>query len=156
MNFEIVQLYGKEIRMFRKVKMNEKGINFCYNYFEDDYWENAGFSKKDCHVWSNKIGWSHFHEVVVAAYVLEELYTNGVTITSVNGDLVTSWRYVGWINYLFNEKFHIKNFDPWKLFETITSRGIGLICPYMVLMSPFFHTLINLSVHLVGNCPFPF
>lgn len=118
MHLERIELYGKEILMFRKVRMNERGMNFSYNYFEDDYWENAGFSKKDCHVWSNKIGWNHFHEVVIAAYVLEELYTNGITITLVNGRLVTSWRYVGWINYLFDEKFHIKNFDPWKLFET--------------------------------------
>jgi len=30
---------------------------------------------------------------------------------------VTSWEYVGWLNYLFDEKKHIKNFDTWNLFE---------------------------------------
>lgn len=89
-----------------------------YNYFEDDCWENAGFDRKKCSVWSNKIGWRHFHAVVVAAYVLEEIYTNGVSAVLVNGKPVTTWAYVAWINYLFDEKYHIKNFDPWKLFET--------------------------------------
>lgn len=119
MNIEWVQLYGKKIPMLRKVRMQEDGMNFCYNYFEDAFWENAGFDRKKCCVWSNKIGWRHFHQTIVAAYVLEELYTEGISIAMVDNYPVTSWGYVGWINYLFDEKNHVKNFDPWKLFETI-------------------------------------
>lgn len=119
MKIEEVQLYGKCIQLIRKVKMEQAGMNFCYNYFEDDSWENAGFNREKCYVWSNKIGWRHFHKTVTAAYVLEELYTEGISATLVNGKLVTSWGYVGWINYLFGETFHIKNFDPWKLFEAL-------------------------------------
>lgn len=119
MELEWIQLYGKKIPMLCKVRMQEDGMDFYYNYFEDDIWENAGFNRKNCHVWSNKIGWRHFHQAVVAAYVLEELYTEGTSIAMVDNDPVTSWRYVGWINYLFDEKNHVKNFDPWKVFEAI-------------------------------------
>lgn len=112
-----VQLYGKEVATIGKARMREGGMNFYYNYFEDDFWENAGFCKKDKEVWSGKIGWRQFHTVMVAAYTLEEIYTEGYTAVLVDGDMVTSWGYVGWINYLFHEEFHVKNFDPWKIFE---------------------------------------
>ena len=119
MEIECIQLYGKKIYMLRKVRMKEDGMEFHYNYFEDDFWENAGFNKKKCHVWSNKIGWSHFYTAVVAAYVLEEQYTDGIAVALVNNVPVTSYGYVGWMNYLFNEHKHVKNFVLWKLFETI-------------------------------------
>lgn len=119
MDMEWIQLYGKKIPMLRKVSMQEDGMEFFYNYFEDDSWETAGFNRKDCYVWSNKIGWRHFHQTIIAAYVLEELYTEGISAAMVNGDPIFSWSYVGWINYLFHEQNHIKNFDPWKLFEAV-------------------------------------
>ena len=114
MEVEYVQLRGKRIAMLRKAQMRQGKMNFYYNYFEDDCWENAGFGAG---VWSGKIGWSSFHRAVVAAYVLEELYLDNVSVALVDGEPVTSWGYVAWINYLFNEKFFIKNYDPWKLFE---------------------------------------
>lgn len=36
MKMEWVQLCGKSIRTIRNVKMNEKGIDVYYNYFEDN------------------------------------------------------------------------------------------------------------------------
>ena len=119
MDVEWVSLCGMKVPTIRKAKMNERGMDFYYNYFEDDYWENAGFNKSRCHVWSNKIGWNCFFKVVVAAHVLQELYTEGVAVTMVSGGIVTGWQYVGWINFLFDEHFHVKNFDPWKLFEAL-------------------------------------
>ena len=80
MEVEDVVLYRQRLTLIRKPKMDDDGMNFYYNYFEDDCRENAGFDRNNCYVWSNK---------------------------------------VGWINYLFDEKFHIKNYDPWKLFETL-------------------------------------
>lgn len=112
-----VQLYGKEVATIGKAEMSEGGMDFYYNYFEDDFWESAGVCKKDKEVWSGKIGWKQFYTVMVAAYTLEEIYTEGYTAVLVDGDMVTSWGYVGWINYLFHEEFHVKNFDPWKIFE---------------------------------------
>lgn len=129
MEVKYIKLYEKEIPTIHKARMGKKGMNFYYNYFEDDCWENAGFDKEDGDVWSNKIGWSHFHRAVVAAYVLQELYVEGVSATMVDGVPVTSWGYVGWINYLFDEKFHVKNFDPWKLFETVHYLGDTIESP---------------------------
>lgn len=117
MDIESINLFGKKIVTIRKAQMDSKGMKFHYNYFEDDVWENAGYNREGNYVWSNKIGWSQFHNAVVAAYTLEEQYTEGVAATMVNGDFVTSWVYVGWLNYLFDENNHIKNFDTWKLFE---------------------------------------
>lgn len=118
MEIQPIQLYGKKVATIRKATMTESGMDFYYNYFEDDCWENAGFSRGNFSVWSNKIGWRHFHSAVVAAYVLEEIYTEGVSVSLINGKPVTTWAYVAWINYLFDEKYHVKNYDPWKLFET--------------------------------------
>lgn len=117
MEIEYVSLYNKKIPLLRKAKMTEKGMHFHFNYFEESSWESAGFNNKECYVWSGKIGGHYFYETMVAAYVLEELYHDGTAVTMVNGNLVTSWVYVGWINYLFGERYHIKNFDPWKIFE---------------------------------------
>lgn len=119
MEVKQINLADTEVMTIQKVKMNDDGMKFIYNYFEDDYWENAGYCKEGCYVWSNKIGWSFFNKAVISAYVLQELYTDGIAVTMEDGDPVTSWGHVGWINYLFNEKYHIKNFDPWKLFEAL-------------------------------------
>ena len=112
-----VNLCGKKTVTIRKAQMDSEGMDFFYNYFEDARWENAGFSCKSNSVWSNKIGWLHFHTAVVAAYVLQEQYTEGIASAMVDGEPVISWRYVGWLNYLFDETNHVKNFDTWKLFE---------------------------------------
>lgn len=112
-----VNLCGKKTVTIRKAQMDSTGMDFFYNYFEDTRWENAGFDCKHNSVWSNKIGGLHFHTAVVAAYVLEEQYTEGIASAMVDGEPVISWRYVGWLNYLFDETNHVKNFDTWKLFE---------------------------------------
>ncbi|MDE7211027.1 MAG: hypothetical protein K2O03_06235, partial [Lachnospiraceae bacterium] len=119
MELEQVQLCGREVRTLKKAAMHSYGMNFYYNYFEDDCWENAGFSLEDYEVWSGKIGWQEFHSVVVAAYVLECHYLSGAAIPMVNGELVTSNQYTAWINYLFQEHYQQKNRDPWPLFEAL-------------------------------------
>lgn len=116
---ERVQLCGKKTVTIKKVSMHDYGMDFYYNYFEDDRWENAGFSSKSGSVWSEKIGWREFHQVIIAAYVLESLYIDGPAVAMVNGDIVTSWAYIGWINYLFQTQYPQKNNDPWALFEAL-------------------------------------
>lgn len=57
MNFEAIKLYGQEMGLLKPVDINsKKDIWFHYNYFEDDFWETAGFKIKDCRLWSEKIG----------------------------------------------------------------------------------------------------
>ncbi|MBD5530939.1 MAG: hypothetical protein HDQ98_01880 [Lachnospiraceae bacterium] len=119
MELKMVQLCDKQTRVLKKASMQNAKMNFYYNYFEDDCWENAGFSAERDGVWSNKIGWSDFHHVVVAAYVLQSLYLDGTAVPHVNGEFVTSRVYTGWINYLFRENYPQKKSDPWLLFEAL-------------------------------------
>lgn len=128
MDVDIIQLHGKRIATIRKAEMSSKGMDFFYNYFEDTRWENAGFNRETNRVWSNKIGWSHFHQAVVAAYVLQEQYTENVAVAMVDGEPINYWKYVGWLNYLFNEKKHIKNYDAWKLFEAYHDSDDEYLC----------------------------
>ncbi len=116
---EQVQLCGINAVTIKKATMHDYGMDFYYNYFEDDCWENAGFSSKSGNVWSGKIGWREFHRAVVAAYVLESLYIDGPAVAMVNGDIVTSQEYIGWINDLFQTQYPQKNNDPWALFEAL-------------------------------------
>ncbi|MCD8148665.1 MAG: hypothetical protein LUE92_03670 [Clostridiales bacterium] len=100
-------------------------MNFYYNYFEEDSWENAGYNLGRSRVWSNKIGWREFNWTVIAAYVLETLYTDGTGAVFENGDLVDESIFTGWINYLFHEDFHAKNRNPWKLFDLVNTETDG-------------------------------
>lgn len=100
MELEYIQLCGKKAVTMKKVSMHDYGMDFYYNYFEDACWENVGFCSESVSVWSEKIGWSEFHRVIVAAYVLESLYIDGPAVAMVDCDLITSNIYVGWINYL--------------------------------------------------------
>lgn len=122
MEVESVSLFGKDIVTIRKAFMDEDGMDFIYNYFEDDFWENAGCDGDNGYVWSNKIGWRQFHTAMVAAYVLQELYMDGTAIAMVDSEFVTTLAYTGWINYLFDENFCFKNRDPWKLFEVMNEQ----------------------------------
>lgn len=47
MELKRVSLFGKMVGTIRKTAMHEYGMDFYYNYFEDDCWENAGFSVKN-------------------------------------------------------------------------------------------------------------
>lgn len=119
-----VSLYGKTVETIRKASMHERGMNFYYNYFEDDNWENAGFSNEECRVWSNKVGTGQYCAVVVAAYVLQEIYTDGVTLVEVGGDIEEEGAiYTGWLNYVLNERMPVKNNDPWRLYEWLHERA---------------------------------
>lgn len=119
MEVKLVQICDKKVSVLKKASMHSYGMDFYYNYFEDACWENAGFNTERNSVWSNKIGWSEFHRVIVAAYTLQSLYLNGPAIAMVNGEFVSAQFYIGWINYLFQEKFPLKNHNPWELFEAM-------------------------------------
>lgn len=117
MELKSIQLYDKKIITIKRAQMNEDGIGVSYNYFEDNFWEPAGYDRKKQEVWSNKIGWSCFSRIILAAHALEEMYIDGTAFTLYNGKIVLNGAYIGWINYLFNEKYHIKNYDIWNAFE---------------------------------------
>lgn len=121
MEVEMISMYGKTVPTIKKVAMHADGMNFYYNYFEDDVWENAGYNKEKGRVWSNKIGWLCFHITVVAAYTLEAFYLDGAAHPMVDGRFVSYEKFPvsAWLNYLFHENYTRLNHDPWKLYESL-------------------------------------
>lgn len=70
----------------------------------------------------------------------------GVAVATVDGEPVVSYAHVAWINYLLGEKRNIKNFDPWKLYETFIDTGREL--PYYIRWKDFgYH-----GYSLIGSC----
>ncbi len=108
---------GKRIILIKKAEMDADGMDFTYNYFEDTHWENAGFSVRGRCVTSNKTGGHEFCRGVLAAYFLEQQYTEGASFVECAGDFQEGYLYTGWINYLFEEKYIQKNRNAWKLYE---------------------------------------
>ena len=71
MNTEEVNLFGKKISLLHFPEPDEDGFfQVCYNYFENDCWEDAGMYRG--HVYSGKVGWRQFCRVMAAARILEE------------------------------------------------------------------------------------
>lgn len=119
MEMQHIQLCGKKVTTQKKAAMHDDGMNFFYNYFDDDFHENAGFDRESLHIRSGEIGWGCFHRAVVSAYVLEALYLDGPAVPIVDRELCAAYWQTGWINYLFQEHFLLKNRDPWQLFEVL-------------------------------------
>lgn len=110
-------LFGKRVYTIHKVKMGKNGVQFNYNYFEEEEWENAGFDKENYCVFSEKFGHKDFSEVMVAAYMLEEYYVEKTAVVRLDDENVRDWIYVGWMNHLFDEHYHVKNHESRKLFN---------------------------------------
>lgn len=127
MKYEYEQFLGEKfILLDRSVEMDEYGLDFNYNYFEDDFWENAGFNKNSFHIYSNKSGCRAFLNTILAAYVLEGQYREGINCVECDGDLVCENKFTGWLNYLFHEKKYIKNSDSWKLYVSLQKQKDNL------------------------------
>lgn len=117
MSISSVELLGIKVLVLQKAKRQGNGdMEFWYNYFEQDSWEEAGYDKERRKVWSNKVGWSKFNRAMCAAYSLQGMYTEGLTATEYDGEIVSDVPFVGWFNYLFDEVKNVKNYDVWPLF----------------------------------------
>ena len=117
MNTETVSLYGRDIQLLSPLKPDkEQCVVFYYNYFQDTEWEPACYDTSTGHLSSNKIFRSFFRDVIEAAYVLLEFYTEEFGITTIDNSLLPeAWRAIGWINYLFDVSYTDSRLnDPWK------------------------------------------
>lgn len=103
MEMENIQLSGRRVAVIKKAAMHEYGMDFYYNYFDDDIWENAGFNKERCQIYSEKVGGYNFLGVILAAYTLEALYLDYPAIATVDRELVAPQKYADWIYYLFHD-----------------------------------------------------
>lgn len=111
MRFVPVKIFGKSIYLLQKASEidDECGLFWsCYNYFEDDRWEDMGYNPKKKHVFSGKVGWSVFNRVTGICHMLEELYSGGQCY--VGGDLyVDPADMVNWINNEFGTDFNLNH-----------------------------------------------
>ncbi len=108
MHLRNVELYGKKITLLDPVNFKPgEDVDFYFNYFEDDSWENAGYRYEKDHFYSQKIGSLEFNDVITAVHVLYEHYDEDMGFAEVNGEIVPSDYITGWINNILDKKFSI-------------------------------------------------
>lgn len=99
-------LLSRDIILLSPIFPDDDGcIDFFYNYFEEESWENAGYNPKARRLYSNKVGARTFSGVVRAMYVLQGLYSITPCIASINGHPFDASEERGWLNYLFHEHY---------------------------------------------------
>ena len=104
MGIERVELCGKRIALLTPPVPDETGkVVCCFNYFEDDGRGNICYDTETGRFGSRDIGYLQFSEVVCTIYTLYEFYKAGAAYK--NGEPFERRPYIGWLNYLFNEKF---------------------------------------------------
>lgn len=121
MRFEKVSLFGYELYLLSPVELSKEGkVNFWFNYFEDCSWENAGFNAKNSKFYSNKIGSCEFSDVILAAYMLCEMYDKTPGFAEIDGNIVDAQFYGGWVNHILGTEFSMKKrYNVWKNAEHI-------------------------------------
>lgn len=117
------ELCGREVTVMCRPERTADGIEVCYNYFEDGRQDRAGYSSRSGNIYSGRLGWRQFYQVMAAAYVLESLYLAQPSAAWLNGAWVTNEKYTGWINQLFDAHFSRGNRDPWPLFALLHEQG---------------------------------
>ena len=91
-------LFGKVYRTLKPIQFNDNGFYFCYNYFEDDFWETAGYDEKEGRFWSSKLGHRQFALGILAGYALEGAYLPGLSAVDYDGGISTGRAYLMWAN----------------------------------------------------------
>ncbi|MBR2810526.1 MAG: hypothetical protein IKD69_04020 [Solobacterium sp.] len=105
MNLQTVSMYDGNLYLLDPLEMTSPGkITFDYNYFEDDWWETAGFDACNGVFWSNKIGGKEFYRVVIAAYTLVSLYDPEPGIVT-DGNILRTEFHISWINHLLGTSY---------------------------------------------------
>ena len=112
MSFDDVKLYGHEISLLCPVKKT---------YFQDDAWETVEYDEKGNRLWSGKVGSNEFLDVMAAAYMLYELYSDEAGAAMVDGDILDGGEAVGWLNQILKTEFtREKRLDRlWELGEKL-------------------------------------
>ncbi len=109
MQFEQISMYGHDMALLKPLELYPGGkVEFYFNYFEDDVWEDAGFNADTGYFYSNKIGGAEFNDVVTAVHFLYEVCDEDYGFADINGSVVNESRYVGWINHMLGTNFSMK------------------------------------------------
>lgn len=116
MGLSQMTLYDHKIVVMHPVRIENGYTTFYYNYFEDDVWENAGYSKDDG-VYSDKLGGGEFSRAIEAAYILQSLYMNGPAYVIHDIELVVPYYYLEWFRYLFGTTYELPERDLMQMVE---------------------------------------
>ena len=121
MQFETVNMFGKEIALIHPPEVDEDGeIYFHYNYFGDCAWETAGLDTKKARFWSEKKGSQQFSDVVIAIHMLQDMYADGYSFTTSDGEFFAGDYILGWINYVLETSFTCDDrIKTWELYEAL-------------------------------------
>lgn len=121
MQVDRVSMYGRELLLISPVELSKEGdVDFTYNYFEERGWEDAGFDGNKLTFYSNKIGGCEFNSVILAAYMLYELYDEAPGFAECDGEMIDPKFYGGWLNHILGTEFSMeKRYHLWENAEYI-------------------------------------
>ena len=122
MDLEEVSMFGKKIWLMKplQIQPGRESITFCYNYFENDIWETAGYRPDTCRFYTNKVGWRQFDLVCSAVYVLHEFYADSFGMANRDDRVYDAQEIIGWLNYLFGERYtNSRATDLWQIYQLL-------------------------------------
>ena len=124
MQLEKVMMFDLKLILLEPLKLSlTDEVSFHFNYFEDDFWESAGYDAREHDLWSNKVGSCEFCDVILAAYMLYEIYSDEIGFALYNGEMIEADKIIGWFNQLFGSEYSLsKRFRLWDSLETYAYR----------------------------------
>lgn len=122
MGLEEVCIFGKQVWLIKplQIQPGEEQVLFQYNYFENDFWETAGYRPETCSFFTGKLGCRQFDRVCSAVYVLYEFYSHTFGIANQNGQIYSARAAIGWLNHLFQEHYgNSRVSNPWRIYQLL-------------------------------------
>ena len=134
MQLEQVSLFDRKLLLLNPVELSKEGdVNFWYNYFEERSWENAKFNMNGLVFYSEKIGSCEFGDVILAAYMLYEMYVEAPGFAECNGEIIDPRFYGGWLNHILGTEFSMKKrYNLWENAEYIAFSEIDHDDPFSI------------------------
>ena len=131
---EKVLLFDRKLLLLSPAELSKEGrVHFWYNYFEESGWETAGFDGNDLTFYSDKIGSCEFNDVILAAYMLYEMYVETPGVVECNGEIISPRFYGGWLNHILGTEFSMeKRYNLWENAEHIAFLRIDYSDPFSI------------------------
>ena len=115
-------LISEWLRRSAGICTDEDGFfQVCYNYFENDCWEDAGMYRG--HVYSGKVGWRQFCRVMAAARILEERSSDALCFADLRDADIPHFFPLGWLKYLFGEELPLDSPSLWDTYLFLKDAG---------------------------------
>ncbi len=111
MDLEFLDLFGFRLELMKPFHLNPEGRSlFCYNYFEENFWETGCYKWKEGKLHTEKVGCYEFNDVSLAAYYLLFMYDENPGCVAVDNRIMADTVAVGWLNHLLGTRFSMKPF----------------------------------------------